>query len=607
MITVEEIVDLWQQRKQRLSPLHQAALEVRQSYYGDIVLPLPEIDRTEKPLVANLLLQGGEQKAMRLASTMPDPYYPSMSPGQKTYDKRAEDRRLVNLAWWDMDHMGIKMRKRARHMVFYAMSPVMVRPDFKECRPTWHVRNPLTTFAPEMDIGDMCPEDIIFTYTKSWSWLKKNYRDKVPEFGDMIDGTFTILEYQDADEYVLCAQGEKVIQQTNYMGNPTGDASRETVQIELERAQNRLGRCTAVVPGRIGLEHARGEFDGVIGLWQAQAKFMALQAIGMQRAIWPEEWLVDDVNGNGAQITVHADPLRGITGHVTGGKLEIIRPDLSQGSQNIIDHLERSLRLEGGIPAELGGESASNIRTARRGSDILSSAIDFPIQEEQEILGIALRDENQIGIAIDKAYFPTRKMFFVGPTSGQVEYTAQDLWETDVHWVRYSSPGVDASGQVVENGQRIGIGVMSKRTAMENDPAIADPAGEFDRINGEHLDAGLLNGLGAMAQDPAMAPIVAKVAVSLRRGEMEIPDAVIAVHEAMQKMQAEQAAQQAQAAPPGMPPDQATQPGMAQPVPSIAPPPGGLGNLTQLLQQLKRGSNASVQQTPGLVGAAPGT
>lgn len=600
--SVEQIVDIWQQRKSRLSPAHQAALGVRQSYYGEILLPIPEIDRAEKPLVANLLLQGGEQKAMRLSSTMPDVYYPSLKPGQPTYDKRARDRRNVNLAWWDLDRMNLKMRKRARHMVFYAMSPVMVRPNFKDKRPTWHIRNPLTTFAPELDAGDLCPEDCIFTYTKSWAWLKMNYPGQVAQFGDVKDGNFTILEYQDADEYVLCAQGEKLSHGVRWMSDPI----RETVNIELERAPNRLGRCSAVVPGRIGLEHARGEFDGVIGLWQAQAMFMALMTIGVQRSIWPEMWVSDGPGGEGTEIVVPADPLRGIVGKITGpGKLDIVRPEMSQTAQSMIDHLERALRLEGGIPAELGGESASNIRTARRGSDILSSAIDFPIQEEQDILAAALKEENRIAVAIDKAYFPASKSFYISMTAGEVTYEAPTLWETDVATTRYSHSGVDAQGLVVELGQLVGTGMLSHRTAMETHPLIEDAQSEFDRMTAETLDQGLLQGMAQMAANPDMAPVVAGVRLKIAGGEMEIADGVLAVHKAMQEQQAEQQAQQQQAqAAAG--PDPNAQPGMAQPTPTVAPPPGGLSNLTALLQQLHRGGGDAVPQTPGLVGAAPG-
>lgn len=559
------------------------------------MLPLPELDRQEKPLVANLLLQGGEQKAMRVASTMPDIYYPSSNPGKVTYDDRARTRKMVNLAWWDVDRMRLKLRKRARHMVYYASSPVMLRPNFKEARPTWQVRNPLTTFAPEMDAGDLVPDDIIFTYVKSYAWLQSRYPEQANRVaGDTIqDGVFQILEYQDADELVLVAYGTKIERPTQYVESEV----RAEVIIELERQPNRVGRCTAVVPGRIGLEHARGEFDGVVGLWQAQARIMALSQIGMQREIFPEEWLVDDPTGDGATIVTHADPLHGIVGHVTGGKLQTVQPNLSQMSGTHMDRLERAFRIEAGIPAELQGESGTNIRTGRRGDSVLSAVMDFPIQEHQEILAVALQEENKAAVAIDKAYFPRKKSIWISATAGEIDYEANTLWENDTHFVKYAHAGVDAQGLVIETAQRVGAGLMSKRSAMETDPLIDDPEAEFDRMEIEHIRDGLLQGLAAMAQDPTMAPIVASVTMKLRSSEVEIEDAVTQVHEAMQQMQAAQAQQAQAAGPPGAGPGgpgPEAQPGMAQPIPSIPQAPAGITNLTGLLTQLKRGGNAAV-------------
>ena len=600
--SAEEIYALYLDRKSRLDPMHKSALEVRAAYYGDITLPLPELDRNEKPLVANLLFSAGEQKSMRVASTMPDLYYPSTKPGVPLQDKRARERRLVNLAWWDRDRMKIKMRKRARHMVYYAGSPVMIRPHFDQKRPTWQIRNPLSALAPEMDVGDVVPEDVIFVYAKSYAWLRSRYPAQMAQFGTEIqDGVFSILEYQDKDDFVLCVVGDRVQRNTAPFSN---DLNRVEINVELERSPNRVGKCTAVLAGGIGLDHARGSFDGTIGMWQALGKMMALEAIGMQRAIWPEEWLIDDPTGDGAKIITHADPLHGITGHVTGGKLETVKPEPSVFATSIMDRLERGIRIDAGIPAELGGESTSNIRTGKRGDQILSSVLDFPLQEMQEILAVALQEEDKIAVAVDKAYFPTSKSIYISATAGEIDYEAEQLFDTDEHFVRYSHAGVDAQGLVVELGQLVGTGLISKRSAMESHPAIEDPQAEFDRMTQEHLDDALLGGLAQMAADPNMAPILAQVAVKLREKEMAIPDAVLQVHQAMQQMQAQQAAQQQQAqgamgAPPGMPsPDQ--QPGMAGGPPAIGQAPQSLQNLTGLLQSLRKGPMANVPNELGL-------
>lgn len=606
MKDIAEIHSLYMERKKLRTPLNKAAMTVRSAYYGDIILATPQLDRSDKPFVANLLYSGGEQRAMRVASTMPDIQYPSLRPGIKIQDQRARERRLVNLAWWDDDQMRIKLRKRARHMVFYAATPVVVAPDFRNGRPTWAPRDPLSTFAPVMDVGEMCPPDVIFTYEKSFSWLSKMYPEAARKLNRHPDDaqSYIVLQYVDDVEYVTCVLGAKYEPQagssTLYSvqsspGSPDGEL------VELDRVPNRIGRCPAVIAERIGLEHPRGEFDGVIGLYQAQAQMMSLMVLGMQRAVWPELWMQDNPNSpEGAQIVRHADPLHGIMGHIAGGTISAIHPIPEAFAGNIVDQLERAIRIEAGVPAELGGESTSNVRTGKRGDAILSAVLDFPIQEEQELLEVAMREENRIAIEIDKAYFPTKKSIYLSATNGMIDYEAQDLWAGVQNlWVKFAHAGVDAQGLPVEIGQRVGMGTLSKRSAMEIDPLIEDPQGEFDRMYAEQLRAGMMQSLTVMAQDPNAASMIANVMVKVRESETEIEDAVLFVHNQMQEQQAQQAQQQAAGAQPG--PEQ--QPGMAQPPgTAIQPPPASAQNLTQLLSGLHR------QVTAGAVppgGATP--
>lgn len=601
---VKEIYNLYLERKKRRTPLTEAAMTVKSAYYGDIVLATPQLDRSDKPFVANLLYSGGEQRAMRVASTMPDIQYPSLRPGIKLQDEAARRRRLVNLAWWDDDQMRIKLRKRARHMVFYASTPVVLAPNFRDSRPTWAPRDPLRTFAPIMDTGEMCPPDVIFTYDKSWSWLRNTYpmqAGKINQHPD--DRAYVLLQYVDDNEYVTCVLGAKYEPASGSSfystQSPTGSPDGEVV--ELDRVTNRIGRCPAVIAERIGLEHPRGEFDGVIGLYQAQAQMMALMVLGMQRAVWPELWMQDNPNSpEGAQIVRHADPLHGIMGHITGGTINAIHPIPEAFAGNIVDQLERAIRIEAGVPAELGGESTSNVRTGKRGDAILSAVLDFPIQEEQELLEVAMREENRIAIEIDKAYFPTKKSIYLSATAGMIDYQANELWAGSQNlWVKFAHAGVDAQGLPVEIGQRVGMGTLSKRSAMEIDPLIEDPELEFDRMYTEQMRTGLLGSLTAMAQDPNAAPMIAEVLIKVRNSETEIEDAVAFVH---QQMQAQQA-QQAQAAQAQAPQGPEAQPGMGQPPGTqIGPPPASSQNLTALLSGLHRQS-VSGQVAPG--GATP--
>ena len=69
---VDEIVGLLRQRESKTEPAMARMRAIRDAYNGDVVVPLPELDENEQVAVANLLCQGLDQTAMRIASVMPD-------------------------------------------------------------------------------------------------------------------------------------------------------------------------------------------------------------------------------------------------------------------------------------------------------------------------------------------------------------------------------------------------------------------------------------------------------------------------------------------------------------------------------------------------------
>ncbi len=584
MIEVKEILALYQERKMHLGPLHLRAMEIRAAYYNEVRNQFPALDRSDKPLVANLVMQGVEQKAMRVASTMPSIYFPPLRPGIKISQEKARMRGDVIRAWHNKSKMQRQMKQRARHVVAYATSPVLVRPDLKRQMPRWYVRDPFDTFPAPMPLDEICPTDCIFTFTRGIGWLQRNYPAQAAMLNKGVNDSYICLEYVDDKEYVLSVVGESF--SPDHSGrDPMGHTPAGEI-VELERIQNRAGYPLAVVPNKVSLDSPVGEFNSMAGLLQQKAQLFGLEVIGMQRTIFPEEWLVDNPNGETARIVTHADPMHGITGHVTGGDLKIVRPEPSQFGLQMGDRLEREARVDSGTPAQLGGEAASNIRTGRRGDQVLSAVLDFPIQDAQELFAMSMEEENRIAIEIDKAYFSRSKSVYISATAGEITYTAPDLWETSEHTVRYAHAGVDQQGLVVEGGQRVAMGTMSKRSFMEIDPVVEDPESELDRVASERLDDALLTAIGTLAQDPMHAEWVARAAAAIRTDKLEIEGAILEIAKQVKEEQAAQAAPQ----PGGAPADPNAQPGLANP--AIQPPQPSLQNLRDTLQTLHMGSAA---------------
>jgi hypothetical protein len=268
-----------------------------------------------------------------------------------------------------------------------------------------------------------------------------------------------------------------------------------------------------------------------------------------------------------------------------------------------IDRLERSQRVTAGIPAEFGGESGSNIRTGRRGDAVLSAVIDFPVSEAQEVLAYGLIDENRTAIALAKRYAGDETQhIYVGTGNSRkaVTYVPDKVFTHDEHMVSYPVMGTDMNSLMVGLGQRIGMGTMSKRTAAELDPFIANVELEHDRVQAEGLEQALITGIQQQAASGQIPPmIVAKIMTLVAQDKMELADAMTQVVADAQKAQQDQAQAGPESGPPT--PDQAAAPGAASLTGSAIPGANAsqtdLAGLLATLRRPGRGMAGTVGNT----------
>ena len=579
MITAEEIVNLYKTRRDAQGPLMRQMQEIKDLVNGEVIVPLNELDRNAKTSVANLVSIGLEQMSMRIASTMPVPYFPPLREGQERAKELARTRKKAMLSIWDDNRMSAKMRRRSRHMLAYSSAPVIIKPDFRTNTPKWHIRNPLDTFASPMeDPDDPVPNNVIFSYSKTYKWLMNTYGHVLPGIPPTAwDEKITMLEYVCDNEIVVLVTA----------ADTEGSKLKNLPPIELERIPNRTGRPLAVIPQRINIDKPRGQFDGSLGMYYTRSRLQALTEIAIERGIFPDEYLVARP-GENPQIIQVADGKLGLLGVVKGGDITQLQTNPGYKTDIALDRLERQERLESAIPAEFGGESGTNIRTGRRGENILSATIDFRVQEAQAIFEQSMMEEDKIAIAIEKAYWGNQsKSFYMrGRNGGRADYVPNKLWESDYHNVSYSASGSDVNSLIVALGQRLGAGLISKESAREADPLVADPELERDRIVAETMESALLASIQQQASDPNgpyqpddLAYLTKLVLVE----NAPIYDAVERTQKRAQERQATPAP--APEMPGGMPPE--AMPGLAMPgMGAEQPAPQGAGGLEGLLAQL---------------------
>ena len=556
---------------------------VRELANGDVIVPLNELDKNAKASVANLLVQGLDQMSMRVSSTMPTPYFPPIKEGSERSKSSARQRKKAMMAIWDENKMQMKLRRRARHLLGYSQSAVVLKPNFRTLTPTWTVRNPLDTFAaPLDDPDDMLPDDCIFTFRASASYLLANYGQELSDKLRMgrvdSDSRYTMLEYVDAESLQLIVLGAE--------DNPGLNVSERAGlnALGLENIPNRTGMPLAVVANRITLDKPRGQFDGVMGMYYTRARLQALTEIAIERGIFPEEYLVARV-GENPEILQLADGKNGVLGVVKGGDIQQLQLNPGYKTDTALDRLERQERLEGAIPAEFGGESGSNIRTGRRGDSILSATVDYRVQEAQSTFEASMFEEDKVAIAIEKAYWGDYpKTFFIPSRSsvGQETYVPNKIWQTDFHYVAYSAAGSDVNSLIIGLGQRLGTGLMSKESAREADPLITDPELEHDRLIAEGVEAALLSSIQQQAVNP-QGPYQPDDLAYLTRLVVEQD---VTLFEAVKRTDQRARDRQAQAMPQGAP---ETMPGLANPGMGAEAPvqgPQGAPPLEALLAQL---------------------
>jgi len=592
-----------ERRRQDRGVIFEQMRRARDAYNGDIVIPLPELDRAEEPAVPNLIAVGLDQTAQRIASVLPDVYYPPLRPGFKGSEEKARVRRQATLAWWEHNKMGLKLRRRARWLIGYGEAPAVIGPDMQAGIPRWNVRDPLSSYpAPMADPDAICPDNAIFTRRQPWSWLRDRYPAQVAllrtgyQQPHQCPGgeQFELVEYCDADVTVLAVLGKADGSASDWTTSAYGDGASF---VELERVPNRSGISPVVAPGRITLERGHGQYDGSIGMYQMQARLMALEVIAVERGIFPDTYLVGRANESPQFVSGPHDGRTGQVNVVKGGDIREVNLNPGFATTNVIDRLERAQRLTAGVPAEYGGESATNVRTGKRGDAVLAAITDFPIQEAQELLAEALQEENRRAVAVAKAYFGNQpKSFLVSLGKGKprsVDYTPAEDFESDVNKVTYAMAGADQNGLIIGIGQRVGLGMMSKRTGQEIDPLIHDPEAEHDRVVGEALEAAVLASLQQQAQAGAVPlPDIARIAELVTQDKADL---VAAIMQAQRESQERQASAGEPGTPTGPvePGSPEAQPGLAMPdqgmeSPTVAPPSGGMENLAAQLNVLRQ-------------------
>lgn len=588
------ILENYRTRSTQMSPIHAKMQEISTIYANKMKVPLADMDRNEEASVPNLLAQGIDQMGARIASTVPTVTFSSEKPGVRVKDRNARAASQTVTGWWEETDRMMEQKVQARRLIGYAMAPMQVCWDHEKQRPMYYQRHPMSTFIPlDIAASQVKPTDVYFCYYRDVGWcLLKGYENQLRALGRIRsgqpldpNGQVKMVEYIDNNETVLMAVGYYP-PNSYYSADNTGMRA-----VVLERYENPAG-MPVVIPHRLSLDNLAGQFDTMIGMYKYQAKLMALEQIGAEKDIFPD--LVGEGRNGETPELVNGQWADGRTGEMNitkGMNVKYLQHQANYQPMNILDRLERAQRQNAGLPQEFGGESPAGVRTGRRGDAILSAVIDYTIADGQDMLAMALEAENEIAIKLAKHYAgKTQRTIYVGIGNSRrpVTYTPDITFSHSEHVVNFPLSGGDANTASILAFQKVGAGLMSKETAREMDPTIADPEGEHNKIIKQGLEeasmAALQQGVAGGQYTAYMAGKIAKKVVT--DGE-DIWDAITSVTEEAMAKQQEEAAAAGPATQEGALADQTV-----QQLAGVGPPgggqQGGMEGLSKMLSATRR-------------------
>jgi len=482
-VKVRKLRDNYHQRDARWSDL----LAIRQ---GNIQQVFPGMfpDEFPKPMVANFIDVAARDVSEVIA---PLPTFSCMT-SNSTSDrarKRADIRSMIAAGYRDTCNLQTTMYSGADRYITFGMLAFIIEPDFENNRPMIRIDSPIGTY-PEYDrFGKL------LSYTKRYEKTVRDLCNDFPEHESEIRGPYEnrnserrveIFRYQDKDELVLFVPSKK--------------------NLILDRAKNPLGELPVVIATRPGVdsdEHQRGQFDDIMWVQVARARFATLQLEAAQKSVQAPFALPADVNvlEIGPDATIRsANP----------EKIRRVGLDIPQGIFQETAQLDQELRTGSRYPEGRLGQQSGSIVTGR-GVQALMGGFDTQVKTAQAVLAETFRHVMRICFMMDEKMFGDIEKEVRGVNAGapyEITYKPKEAIAGD-YWcdVTYGlMAGLDPNRALVFGLQARGDKLISRDFLRRQMPWELNVSMEEEKVEIEELRDALVQAMAGYAQAlPAMA------------------------------------------------------------------------------------------------------
>tara|TARA_R110000822_G_scaffold53522_2_gene138024 strand:+ start:220 stop:1989 length:1770 start_codon:yes stop_codon:yes gene_type:complete len=534
-------------------------LSVRQ---GDLSKVYPSMFSEDypKPLVANFI----DVAARDLAEAMaPLPSF-NCSAANMVSDaarKAADTRTRIANFYAALSELQLQMYEGADWYNTYGMMVGLVEMDYDSNNPRLRLLNPWGVY-PEMDRFGRT-----ISLTQVINIDSESLAAQYPEFADQI---LAKNNYQQGSPYVSMIRYHDADQDLIFLP--------ERKNLTLARTPNPIGKCLAKVAIRPSLDgQARGQFDDVLSVQLARARFAILQIQAAEKSIQAPIAIPQDVQ----ELALGPDS---IMRSAQPQNIRRVSLDLPPGLFAESGALERELRLGARYPESRSGNINASVITGR-GVQELQAGFDTQIKSAQAQFARMFSDLLGLCFEIDEKLFPNVSKVIKGSEDGTpyvLKYTpSRDIKGEYGVDVRYGiMSGMDPSRAIIALLQMRSDKLVSRDYVRREIPMDLNVSQEEQRVDIEEMRDALRVSVAQYAQAiPALA--------AQGQDPSEIVSRIAAVIQGRQKgLSLESVVEKAFAPPP------------APPMPEMPPQMPGMPGAEQMLPAAGAASAPASQQPP---------
>ena len=445
-------------------------------------------DDFPKPMVSNFIDVAARDVAEVIA---PLPTFSCMTTNVNSdlARKRADTRSMIAAGYRDTANLQTLMYSGADRYITFGMLAFIIEPDYENNRPMIRIDSPIGSYPEHDRFGKL------ISYTKRYQKTVRELCNDFPEMEGEIRGPYEnrnsermleMYRYQDKDELVLFVPERK--------------------NLILQRAKNQLGELPVVIATRPGVdsdENQRGQFDDIMWVQVARARFATLQLEAAQKSVQAPFALPSDVNvlEIGPDATIRsANP----------EKIRRVGLDIPNGIFQETAALDQELRTGSRYPEGRLGQQSGSIVTGR-GVQALMGGFDTQVKTAQAVFAEVFRHVMRVCFLMDETYFGDIEKEVRGVNAGapyEVTYKPKDAIRGD-YWcdVTYGlMAGLDPNRALVFGLQARGDKLISRDFLRRQMPWEINVTMEEEKVEIEELRDSLIQAMAGYAQAlPAMA------------------------------------------------------------------------------------------------------